>query len=225
MDLQVQKREKFGKALKSLRKQGFIPAEFYGHGMKNEHLLVKRKEFEKVFKIAGENTIINLERDEVKSPALIYEVARDYLTGEVIHVDFYGVRMDEKIQAKIPVDFVGESPAVKEKNGVINKTISEIEVESLPGDLPQRFTVDLSSLKDLDQSIYVRDLAVPSGVKILIDPATVIVTVTPPVKEEEIPAQPVDISAVKVETEERKAEREKEKADFEDKSEAKPRES
>ena len=88
--------------------------------------------------------------------------------------------------------------------------MAEIEVEALPADLPHRFTVDLSSLVELNQSIYVKDIAAPKGVKILVDPETVIVTVTPPLKEEEIAPQPVaDVAEVKVETEEKKAEREK----------------
>ncbi len=89
-----------------------------------------------------------------------------------------------------------------------NRAMTEIEVEALPGNLPPHFTVDLSPLTELNQSIYVRDLAVPKGVKVLVDPETVIVTVTPPLKEEEIaPAVAVDLSAVKVETEEKKEER------------------
>ncbi|MDO8536890.1 MAG: 50S ribosomal protein L25 [bacterium] len=220
MELIVKNREKFGKAVKTLRKQGLIPAELYGHGVKNLHLAVPVKDFHKVYKEAGANTVVNLVVDRAtpggqeRRPALIHEVVRDYITEEVSHVDFYEVRMDEEIRAKIPLEFINESAAVKEKGGILNKSMSEIEVEALPGDLPHGFKVDLTSLDDLNKSIYVKDVKVPKGVKVLVDLETVIVTVTPPMKEEEkVVEVPVDVSAVKVETEEKKAERAAEKTE------------
>jgi large subunit ribosomal protein L25 len=228
MDLAVKNREKFGKAVKSLRRQGMIPAELYGRGLKNLHLSVPTKDFLKVFKEAGTNTIVNLLLDkdlparlakapaeradgQERRPALVYEVKKDYLTDEIIHVDFYQVRMDERIKAKVPIEFEGEAPAVKDKGGILNKAMSEIEVESLPADLPRRLLVNLSLLDDLNKSVYVREIKVPQAVKVLVDPETVVVTVTPPVVEEEKVEAPVDIGAVKVEDEEKKAERAVEK--------------
>ncbi len=212
MELAVQTRDKFGKANKALRKQGVIPAELYGHGIGNMHLSVDAKEFKKVFKEAGENTLIELVIAGEKRQALIHDVTENYLSGNVDHVDFYQVRMDEKIKAHVPIEFAHDAPAVKEFGGILNKTMSEIEVEAMPADLPHRLTADLSSLAELNQSLYVKDIPVPKGVKILIDPETAIATVTPPIKEEEVIAKPeVDVTAVKVETEEKKTEREKEK--------------
>ena len=153
MDLTVQARNKFGKAVKSLRKQGLIPAELYGRGTENIHLIIPAKDFARAFKEAGMNTIINILVGKEKHPAIIYEVGKNYLTEEVDHVDFYQVRMDEKIKAKIPVEFLGASPAVKDKGGILNKSISEIEVEALPGDLPHSFRVNLSAISELNQSI------------------------------------------------------------------------
>lgn len=213
MELLVKPREKLGKAVKVLRREGFIPAELYGHGINNVHLSVPSRDFAKVFKEAGTNTVVNLLVDGRKQPVLIHDVAKDFLTDEVAHVDFYQVRMDEKLKAKIPLEFTGESPAVKEKAGILNKAMTEIEIIALPSDLPRRLSVDLSGLVDLNQSIYVRDIKIPKGVEVLVDPETVIVTATPPVAEEEkIEAAPViDVGAVKVETEEKKAERAAEK--------------
>ncbi|MBI4085483.1 MAG: 50S ribosomal protein L25 [Candidatus Liptonbacteria bacterium] len=212
MDLTVKEREKFGKGIVSLRREGFIPAELYGHGLKNIHLSVSRKDFEKVFGEAGESTVINLLIGEEKRPALVHDIQKDFLTNEIIHIDFYQVRMDEKIKTHVPIEFTGDAPAVKEFGGVLNKTISEVEVEALPADLPRQFEVDVSGLKELNQSFYVGDLKVPAGVEILVDPKTVIATVTPPVEEEKVEeAVPVDVTAVKVEAEEKAAERAKEK--------------
>ena len=235
MDLSVQTREKLGKAVKSLRREGLIPAELYGHGVANLHLSVPKKEFAKVFKDAGMNTLINLlvngkkqpaERDSPeRRPVLIHEIEKNYLTDEVAHVDFYQVRMDEKLKAKIPLEFIGESPAVKEKAGILNKAMTEIEVEALPADLPHRLSVDLSRLLNLNQSIYVRDIKIPKNAEVLVDPGTVIITVTPPVAEEEkVEKAPVDVSSVKVETEEKKAERATEKEVVKDKKEPAPKE-
>ncbi len=212
MDLSVKEREKFGKDVRFIRKEGYIPAELYGRGLRNVHIAVDQKDFAEAFKEAGESTVINLLLNDERRPALVHDIQRDYLTGEVVHIDFYQVRMDEKIKARVPLEFVGEAPAVKELGGVLNKTISEIEVEALPGDLPRNFEVDVSGLKELNQSFYASDLKIPKGVKIMVEPKTVIATVTPPAEEEKVEEAPAaDVTAVKVETEEKVAERVKEK--------------
>lgn len=198
--------------MNALRKSGLIPAEFYGRGMKNEHLTVKADEFKKIFKDAGENTIVNLSLGGKNLPALIYEVKEDPIHGNVIHIDFYGVRMDEKITAKVPVIYIGESPAVKEKGGVVNETIHEVEVEALPGDLPHSFEIDITSLKEIGDTLHIKDLKVPKGVEILLDAELPLVGIAAPRAEEIAPVAPVDLSEVKVESEEKKAERDAEKA-------------
>lgn len=212
MELAVQQRENLGKKINALRKSGLVPAEFYGHGMKNEHLAVKTDDFRKVFKEAGENTIVTLALGAKKIPALIYEVKEDPIKGTVMHIDFYGVRMDEKITAKVPVIFLGEAPAIKEKGGVINETTHEVEVEALPGDLPHSFEVDITSLKEIGDTIYVKDLKAPKGVEILLDGDLPLIGIAVPRVEEVAPVAPVDLSEVKVESEEKKAERDAEKA-------------
>lgn len=215
MDLTAKPREIVGKKVRTLRREGFLPAELYGHGQKNLHLSVAAKEFNKVFKEAGENTVVTLVLDaKDRRSVLVNDVQKNYLTGEIDHVDFYQVRMDEKLKAKVPLEFDGISPAAKEKGGIVAKAMSEIEVEALPNDLPHRLTVDLGLLDDLNKTIYVRDLAVPKGVTILIDAETAIVSVVPPKVEEVAEVAPVvDVAAVKVESEEKKAERAAEKAE------------
>lgn len=212
MDLAVETREKFGKAVKTLERQGFIPAELYGHGIANLHLSVKRRDFEKVFRTAGESTVIHLLVGSEKRPALVHDIQKDYLTDEITHIDFYQVRMDERIKTHVPLEFIGESLAVKEQGGILNKTLSEIEVEALPGDLPHHFEVDLGRLRELNESIYVKDLEIPQKVRVLVEPETVLVTVTPPLEEEVVEA-PIDVGTVKVEAEEKVAERAKGKTE------------
>ena len=146
MDLSVKHRDVVGKKVRHLRKEGFIPAELYGHGLANVHLSVAAKDFTKVFKEAGSTSVITLVMDKEKKTAMVHEIGRDSVSGEVIHVDFHQVRMDEKVTAKVPLEFIGESPAVKSKGGVLNKSMSEIEVEAFPQDLPHGITIDISSL-------------------------------------------------------------------------------
>ena len=209
MDLSVQTREMAGKKVNALRKEGLIPAELYGHGVTNVHFVVPMKEFTKVFKEAGENTVVTLLNGKVKTPVMIHGIQRDYLTGEVAAIDFYQVKMDEKITAGIPLEFVGESPAVREKAAVINKSMTELEVEAFPQDMPRRFEVNLALLDDIDKTIYVRDIVVPKGVVVLVDADTAIATATPPMAEEVVVAPEVaaDVTAVKVESEEKVAAR------------------
>lgn len=211
MKLAVQPRDIAGPKAALLRGQGIIPAELYGRGTANVHLSVEAKTFRKVFAEAGENTVITLSWGKEQRPALVHDVQRDYLTDEIVHVDFHQIRMDEKIRARIPIEFVGEAPAVKAHGGILNRAMDEAEVEALPGDLPHRLTVDLSALAELEETLYVSDIPVPKGVKLLVDPTTPVVSISAPVEEEVAPPAPVDVSQVKVETEEKKAEREKEK--------------
>lgn len=208
MELAVQARNKFGKDTRVIRAQGFIPAELYGRGLENMHLAVPAKEFQKVFKKAGENTIVSVVIGNEKRPAFIHDVAFDPVTDEVLNIDFYQVRLDEKIKIKVPVSFIGESLAVK-GGGILVKAVHELEVEALPNNIPSVFEVNLSKLTTIGQSFYVKDLALTSGVKLLADPDTAIATVTAPMTEEQEAAlsQQADISTIKVETEEKKAER------------------
>jgi large subunit ribosomal protein L25 len=213
MDLSVNTRDILGKKGKALRREGFIPAELYGHGFKNVHVAVPAKEFAKLYKTAGATTLVTLLIEKEKKSVMIHEVGRDAVTDEIIHVDFHQVRMDELVKALVPIEFVGEAPAVKEKGAVINKSMSEIEVEAFPQDLPHVISVSLSTLADLNQSIYVKDLIRPKGVTFLVEAETAVATATEPLPEEVVEVAPaVDVADIKVETEEKKAERDASKA-------------
>jgi large subunit ribosomal protein L25 len=205
MDLTVTERILTDKSVNALRGEGFIPAELYGHGVPNVHLSVSAKEFAKVYAAAGENTVVTLVLGTEQRPAIIHGVERHYISGQPASIDFYQVRMDEKITAHVPIIFAGDSAAVREKGAVINKSMTEIEVEALPNDLPHELTVNLSLLDDIDKTIYVRDIATPKGVTILVDEDTAIATATAPRVEEEVVAPVADVTAVKVEAEEKVA--------------------
>lgn len=214
MELAVQQRNTFGKQVKALRAQGLIPAELYGRGVENLHLVVPSRNFHKVYKEAGESMMINVVVEDKKIPVMIQEVGRDPVTDEVRHVDFYQVRLDEKISVAVPLVFTGEAPAVK-TGGVLVKAMHEIEVEALPHQIPHSISVDVSSLHEIGSSIYVNNLVVPEGVEVEPEGTTVVATITEKAKEEEEApvAAEVDLSAIKTEGEEKKAEKEKKAAE------------
>ena len=183
--LKAEKREIFGKQTKKLRKQGLIPAELYGRGLQNVHLSVPAKDFAQAYREAGEHSVLYIEVEGKSHPVLIHSVQENQLKPEILAIDFHEIRMDEKVKAHVPLEFEGESPAVKEKEGILIRNMDEIEVEALPTDLPHRITVDLSGLTELDQSIYVRDLPKGGKYEYVVDAETVVVSVTAP-KEEEV---------------------------------------
>ncbi len=206
MELVAQKRDKFGKAVKALRSQGWLPAELYGHGVENAHLSVAVKDFKKVFKAAGESTMIELVVEGKKHPVMIHEVITDPVSDEVTGIDFYQVRLDEKLKIKVPLVFVGESVGVKEKQGTLIKAISEIEVEAFPQDIPHSIEVNISTLVDIGSSIKVKELPVGKAVKVLADTEFVVATITARMTEEEEAklAAAADVSTIKTEGDEKK---------------------
>ena len=206
LELAAQTREQFGREVKALRAKGLIPAELYGHGIKNEHLSLIKKDFIKLFKKAGESSLVDLVVDGKKHPILINDVQHNPITDEIESVDLYQVRLDEKIRLKVPVSFIGEAPAVKEKGGILVKALSEIEVEALPADIPHQLDANLSELADIGSSIAVSALVIPKGVRVLVDPTFVVATVTARMTEEEEAklSAVADVSTIKTEGEEKK---------------------
>lgn len=183
MELQTYTRTELGRKAKKIRAQGRIPAELFGSGIENKHLSVPAKEFKKLYDAAGENTVITLVIDEKERvSALISEVQQNGLSQSIIAIDFRAVRRDEKIQVAVPISYAGTDMAAK--NGfIIVKILDEIEIEALPQEIPHEFVVDITPLENPGQSIEVKDVAVPKGVKIKIPEDTVIVTVTEKEKE------------------------------------------
>lgn len=184
LQIQAEKREAFGKQTVQVTSQGLIPAELYGRGFENIHLMVSVKEFNKMYSQAGESTVLNVIVDGEAHPVLVHDVQWDVMGDRIIHIDFYQVHMDEKITTEVPLNFIGEAPAIKEKEGVLVKAMEALEVEALPLDLPHSLDVDLSVLVDLHQSIHVKDIVIPKGVEVKVDPETVIATVTEKQAEE-----------------------------------------
>lgn len=206
---------------KSIRKAGGVPAVLYGHKIDNLNLTLDGKAFSRIYRTAGEATVLDLEIEGEKADrnVLIHDVAFDAVNGAFTHVDLYQIRMDEKIRARIPLVFEGESQAVKEENGVLVKTIYELEIEALPADLPHEIRVDISKLATFNDVITIVDLKISDKIKVIAEISAVVAKVAPPRAEEaEVAAPPtMSVEDVKVETEEKKKEREAAKVQAEEK--------
>ena len=213
MELTAQTRTQFGKAVKTLRAKGLLPAELYGQGVANLHLAVPVKEFKKVFKEAGESTMIYVAVEGKKHAVIIQDVVTDPITDEVMSIDFYQVRLDQKLQVKVPIAFMGDAPAVKEKGGVLVKAMTELKVEALPTDIPHAIEVSLAGLNDIGVSIHVSELKVSANVKVLDEGKAVVATIIAKMTEEQEAklAAEADVTTVKSETEEKVAARAAEK--------------
>ena len=197
IELQAEKRESVGKALNSLRKDGFLPSVVYGHNFEAAPIQIKYTDFEKVFKKAGESTLINLKIGDKEEPAVIKDIQKDPLTDKIIHADFYKVNLKEKIKAKIPLVSVGESEAVK-AGGILVKTINELEVEALPQDLPHELEINLARLQNVGDHILVKDIFVSENVKIEADPEDVVALIQAPREEAVEEAAPPSVEEVEV---------------------------
>jgi large subunit ribosomal protein L25 len=187
ISLNAKVRTNAGKALRTLRKKGGVPAVTYGHGVESVPLELSAQEFGKVFAKAGSSTVVSLKLDGADKNVVIHDVQHDPVTGEVTHVDFYQVRMDEVLKAQVPLKFIGTSHAVKDLGGILIKPADQLEVEALPADLPHEIVVDLSKLEELNSKLTLKDLALPKGVKVLVDsPDFSVALVEPPRSEEEL---------------------------------------
>lgn len=162
-----------------------MPAVVYGGGKSAESITVKESEFLKLWKSAGESTVVELDIGKEKKNVLIHDVDIDPLKDNPIHVDFYAVDMTKKIHVDVALEFIGESDAVK-AGGILVKVLHALKVEALPNDLPHSISIDISELKITGDSITVKAVKMPKGVKVLDNPEETIVMVEAPRVAEEV---------------------------------------
>jgi large subunit ribosomal protein L25 len=182
LSLKVAVREKAsGKALARFRKEGRIPAVMYGHGTEPQMLWLDFLAFSKLYAKAGESSILSIVPEGGKAAnVIIHDVQLDAMTHRFSHVDFFQVRMDEKLETHVPLEFVGEAPAVRENGGILVKPLEELHISCLPKDLPHSITVDISVLATFDDQIQVKDIKVPAGVEVLIEEGSMVAFVEAP---------------------------------------------
>lgn len=193
-------RTETGRKVADLRLAGQIPAVVYGHGLTTKNLCLNELELKKLLHQISESDLVDLVIDNEKPiKVLFHDISHDTLTNKIIHIDFYQVRMDEKITTEIELNFVGESLAVKDLGAVLIKTLDSIKVECLPGDLISHLDVDLSALNQLGTIIRAKDLKIPSTLTLLTDSETPIALAEEPKKEEILTAAPTQEELVPAE--------------------------
>ena len=158
--LVAQKRTVLGRKVKKLRAEGLIPAHVFGHKVKTIHVQIKENEFKKVFEKAGETGIVNLKIDSENRPVLIRNVHVHPVTDDLLHIDLYQVNLAEKVKVDIPLTIINESPAVEKKVGLLLTPVSEIEIEALPTEIPDKISVDIAVLANIGDEIKVKDLQI-----------------------------------------------------------------
>ena len=180
-ELQATTRKILGKKVKHLRRTGVIPVNVYGHGIESKSLQVEASALDKLLSQAAMTHLISLTIDEKKSSrnVIIKEVQRQGGVGKPIHVSFQQVRMKERIKVEVPIDFVGESPAVKAKQGSLLINLRAVEVECLPGSIPSSIVLDTSSLPNPGDVVYVKDLQIGQDIAFVTDPEQMVVKIEP----------------------------------------------
>lgn len=186
LELNAQKREIIGSGLNNLRKSGYVPAVLYGKNQESIPLQITIKDFKKAFDSAGESTLVYVNVDGQSYPTIIHDVSKDVTDDSILHIDFYKVRLDEKIKAKVTVNFQGESSAVKDLGGIFVRNINELEIEAFPQDLPHEIVVDISSLKSMGDRILIKDLKLDSKLKVIAEAEEILATVQEPMSEAEL---------------------------------------
>jgi len=185
--LKLSKRVVVGKKTRFLRREGQTPAHLFGHGVESLALQCDTSELQQVIARKGTTRLINIKVGGEKEARSVFirEIQRDALTGLLVHVDLYQVNKSEKIKVALPIIFTGTAPAMKQKNNIIEHIVNELDVESLPDDLPPQIEVDLSVLAEVNQSISVRDIKLKPGVTIVAPPDQLIVKISQVAEEKE----------------------------------------
>lgn len=182
--LHAKQRTVIGRQVKALRREGLLPAVLYGTGIEPIPLELEVPEAKKVLTRLGSSTLVSLKVGRQTHQVLVREIQRDVIRWDMIHVDFLKVAMDEVIRTSVPIELVGEAPAIRELGGVLVSGLAEIEVEALPADLPDRMMVDLEILAEIDDTITVGDLSFGKGVEVLTGLNEVLARVIYQVEEE-----------------------------------------
>ena len=179
IELSAEPRTALGKKVKALRRQGFVPANIYGH-RDSTAIQIGVRDADHTIRRAGKTSLVtvNVAGGEPET-VLIKQWQRHPYRGDVLHIDFYRVAMTERLRVDIPLRLVGEAPALGRTGGTLFQPISTVTIESLPGDLPDVIEVDVSNLIDLDSAVHVRDLPIPDAVTLLTDGDEVVARVLP----------------------------------------------
>lgn len=203
IELTATTRDILGKKVRFLRRRGITPANLYGHQLKSTALQVETHDLKHALARAGMSSLISLKIDGAKRSKMVIvrDVQREPLSGDLLHVDLYQVKMEEKIKLEVPLAFFGEAPAIRDRGGILVQNLDSVDIECLPANMPHSIEVDISVLAEIDQAVHVKDLRVPEGVTVLSDPEQAVVQIARSRVEAEIAEEAAVAEAVAVEAE------------------------
>ena len=180
MELEAKTREITGKKVKTLRRQGITPLNLFGHKIEPMTLQCDTLQLKNAMARTGTTGLLSLKIDNAKKPrsVMFREVQREPVTGELLHIDLYQVNMDEKVRVEVPIVITGEAPALRMKENYLAHELTSLFIECLPGKIPNRVEVDISSLAEAGQGVHVKDLNLGEGITIVNSPEQAVAKVS-----------------------------------------------
>jgi len=203
LTLKAAKRDILGKKTRFLRRQSITPTHLFGHGIESLALQCDTAELQRLITQGGTTRLIDLKIEAEKRPRSVFirEIQRDVLNGQLLHVDFYQIKKTEKITADIPIVLLGEAPATRSRENIIYQELTQLGVECLPENLPPQIEIDLSSLEEANQAIYVRDIILDPDIAVTTDTDQLVVKVSQVAMEKEEVVEVAEAEAVEAEAE------------------------
>lgn len=203
LTLKAAKRDILGKKTRFLRRRSITPTHLFGHGIESLALQCDTAELQRLITQGGTTRLIDLKIEAEKRPRSVFirEIQRDVLNGQLLHVDFYQIKKMEKITADIPIVLMGEAPATRSKENIIYQELTQLGVECLPENLPPQIEIDLSSLEEANQAIYVRDIILDPDIAVTTDTDQLVVKVSQVAMEKEEVVEVAEAEAVEAEAE------------------------
>ena len=203
IELSAAKRDLLGKKVRFLRRQGITPVHVFGHGIESLALQCDTTNLQRILTQTGQTRVINLNIDGEKTPrtVMVRETQRSILKDDLLHVDFYQVKMTEVIDVDVPIALVGEAPALRNKENMLMQELNTLSVQCLPSNIPNSIEVDVTSLTEPDQVIRVRDIVPGEGVTIINDPDVMLARIAVQREAEEAP-EVVEVAEEAAEAEE-----------------------
>jgi ribosomal protein L25, Ctc-form len=178
-----------GKATKHLRKEGIIPANIYGHHAESKPVQLEAAAFDRLLRHHDTRGVVTLQvADQPAETVLVRHVQHNAVTGQILHIDFTRIDATERIESRVPLNFVGEAPAVKLLGGVLLHLVDTLTVECAASDIIDHFDVDISVLAEIDSTLHARDIPLSAQYTLLTSPDEPVVKVVAPRSEEEAPA-------------------------------------
>ena len=193
MELVANTSEVTGKKVRTLRRKGITPVNLFGHNIEPMTLQCDTLQLKNAMARTGTTGLLSLTIGKTKKPrsVMFREVQREPVTNELLHVDFYQVKMDEKLRVEVPVVTIGEAPALKMKENFLAHELNSLFIECLPGQIPNRIELDISALTEAGQGVHVKDINLGEGISIVNSPEQAVVKIMVRFVEKEIPVEAV----------------------------------